>query len=239
MSSERRGTLYLVPSTLGDVPPETVVPAATLDRIRALRCFIAESEKSARAFLKRVGVARPLRELSIERLDHNTPAARLPDLLAPLAAGEDAGLVSEAGLPAVADPGAALVRLAHERGLRVAPLAGPSSIPLALAASGLNGQRFAFHGYLPVGEADLSAALKELERDSRRLGQTQIFIETPYRNDRTLAAMLRALAPATLVCVAAELTLPGEAVRTRTVAQWRGDPPSLKDRPAVFLLLAA
>jgi 16S rRNA (cytidine1402-2'-O)-methyltransferase len=239
MSSERRGTLYLVPCTLGDVPPETVVPAATLDRIRSLRYFIAESEKSARAFLKRVGVTRPLRELSIERLDHNTPAARLPDLLAPLAAGEDAGLVSEAGLPAVADPGAALVRLAHERGLRVAPLAGPSSIPLALAASGLNGQRFAFHGYLPVDEADLSAALKELERDSRRLGQTQIFIETPYRNDRTLAAMLRALAPATLVCVAAELTLPGEAIRTRTVAQWRGDPPSLNDRPAVFLLLAA
>jgi 16S rRNA (cytidine1402-2'-O)-methyltransferase len=239
MSSERRGTLYLVPSPLGDVPPQSVVPAATLDRIRSLRHFIAESEKSARAFLKRAGVTRPLRELSIERLDHNTPAARLPGLLAPLAAGEDAGLVSEAGLPAVADPGAALVLLAHERGLRVAPLAGPSSIPLALAASGLNGQRFAFHGYLPVDEADLAAALKELERDSRRLGRTQIFIETPYRNDRTLAAMLRALASGTLVCVAAELTLPGEAVRTRTVAQWRSDPPSLKDRPAVFLLLAA
>jgi 16S rRNA (cytidine1402-2'-O)-methyltransferase len=239
MSSEPRGTLYLLPSTLGETAPEATLSGAVLDRIRSLRRFIAESEKSARAFLKRVGVTGPLRDLRIERLDHNTPAARLPELLAPLAAGEDAGLLSEAGLPAVADPGAGLVRLAHERGIRVAPLPGPSSILLALAASGLNGQRFAFHGYLPVDERDLAAALKDLERESRRLGQTQIFIETPYRNDRTLAAALRALAPATLVCVAAELTLPGETVRTRTVAQWRAGAPALKDRPAVFLVLAA
>jgi 16S rRNA (cytidine1402-2'-O)-methyltransferase len=239
MSSEPRGTLYLVPNTLGDAAPEGAIPAPVLERIRSLRRFIAESEKSARAFLKRAGVAVPLRDLRIERLDHNTPAERLPELLAPVAAGEDAGLLSEAGLPAVADPGAALVRLAHQRGMRVVPLAGPSSLVLALAASGLNGQRFAFHGYLPVDEHDLSAALKELERESRRLGQTQIFIETPYRNERTLAAMLRAFAPATLVCVAAELTLPGETVRTRTVAQWRAEAPSLKDRPAVFLVLAA
>src|SRR5262249_30087676 len=152
-----------------------------------------------------------------------TPAARLPELLAPVIGGEDAGLLSEAGLPAVADPGAGLVRLAHERGLRVVPLAGASSLLLALAASGLNGQRFALHGYLPVDEHELAAALRELERESSRLGQTQIFIETPYRNERTLAAALRALSPATLMCIAAELTLPGETVRTRTVAQWRGN----------------
>jgi 16S rRNA (cytidine1402-2'-O)-methyltransferase len=239
MSSERRGTLYLVPNTLGDVAPETVVPAATLERIRSLRHFIAENEKSARAFLKRIGIACPLQDLDVARLDHNTALARLPELLAPVDAGHDAGVLSEAGLPAIADPGAALVRLAHERGIRVVPLAGVSSLLLALAASGLNGQRFAFHGYLPVDEKPLGAALKELERESRRLGQTQIFIETPYRNDRTLAAMLRTLAPTTMICVAAEITLPGEAVFTRTVAQWRADPPALKDRPTVFLVLAA
>src|SRR4051812_25434183 len=177
MSSEPRGTLYLVPNTLGDVAPEAVIPGPVLTRVLSLRRFIAESEKSARAFLKRAGVTGPLRDLRIERLDHNTPAARLPELLAPIAAGEDAGLLSEAGLPAVADPGAGLVRLAHERGIRVAPLAGPSSLLLALAASGLNGQRFAFHGYLPVDERDLAQALKDLERESRRLRQTQIFIE--------------------------------------------------------------
>jgi 16S rRNA (cytidine1402-2'-O)-methyltransferase len=238
-SSERPGTLYLVPNTLGATPPQDVIPAAVLERVRVLRHFVAENEKSARALLKSIGVTAQLRELSIERLDHNTAAARVPELLVPLLAGHDVGLVSEAGLPAVADPGAALVRLAHERGIRVTPLAGPSSITLALAASGLNGQRFAFRGYLPVDAPQLNAALVELERDSRRLEQTQIFIETPYRNERTLAAALRALAPATLVCVAAELTLPGEEVRTRTVAQWRAEPPALTDRPTVFLVLAA
>jgi 16S rRNA (cytidine1402-2'-O)-methyltransferase len=237
MSSEP-GTLYLVPSTLGDVAPESALPGSVLERVRSLRRFIAENEKSARAFLKRAGVIAPLRELRIDRLDHNTPASRFTELLAPIDAGEDAGLLSEAGLPAVADPGAGLVRLAHERGIRVVPLPGSSSLVLALAASGLNGQRFAFHGYLPVDEHELAAALKELERESRRLAQTQIFIETPYRNERTLAAALRALGPGTLLCVAAELTLPGETVRTRAVAQWRGAEPALVGRPAVFLLLA-
>jgi len=238
MSSDPHGTLYLVPNTLGEVTPVASIPADVVERIRSLRHFIAESEKSARAFLTRVGVTTALRDLRIERLDHNTPATRLPELLAPVAAGTDAGLLSEAGLPAVADPGAPLVRLAHERGIRVAPLVGPSSLLLALAASGLNGQRFAFHGYLPVQEKPLAEALKELERESRRLGRTQIFIETPYRNDRTLAAMLRTLAPDTSLCIAAELTLPGETVNTRTVAQWKGRAPALKGRPAVFLLLA-
>ena len=238
MSSERSATLYLVPSTLGEVAPEAVIPLPVLERVRALRHFVAENEKSARAFLKSIGVDVPLRELAIQRLDHNTPASRLPELFAPLACGQDAGLVSEAGMPAVADPGAALVRLAHERGVRVVPLVGPSSILLALAASGLEGQRFAFHGYLPVEESKLAAALKALESESRRAGRTQIFIETPYRNDRTLPIMLQTLALETLVCVACELTLPSESVRTRSVAQWRADPPALKDRPAVFLLLA-
>ena len=207
MSSEHRGSLYLLPNTLGDVAPEAVIPASALDRARSLDYVIAEDPKAARAFLKRIATARPLRSIRVERLDHNTRPIDIPALLEPIVDGRDAGLLSEAGLPAVADPGASLVRLAHEQNVRVVPLSGTSSIVLALAASGLDGQRFAFHGYLPIAETELVSALKECERQSRRLRQTQIFIETPYRNDRTLAAMLRALAPDTLVCVAADLTL--------------------------------
>src|SRR6267154_537838 len=238
MSSDRRGSLYLLPNTLGDVAPEAVIPAAALDRARSLDYIIAEDPKAARAFLKRIAPTRPLQSIRVERLDHNTKRSDIPAFLEPLLAGSDAGLLSEAGLPAVADPGAGLVRLAHEKGVRVVPLSGPSSIVLALSASGLEGQRFAFHGYLPVAPAELASALKDLERQSRRLRETQIFIETPYRNDRTLAAMLRALAPATLVCVAADLTLESETVKTRPVVAWRRETPQLKGRPTVFLLLA-
>jgi 16S rRNA (cytidine1402-2'-O)-methyltransferase len=237
MSSDA-GSLYLLPNTLGDTAAEAVIPAAALHRARTLDYFIAEDPKSARAFLKRIGFPRALQDARIERLDHNTRPAGLPALLEPVLAGSDAGLLSEAGLPAVADPGAGLIRLAHEKGVRVVPMSGPSSIVLALAASGLEGQRFAFHGYLPVKQPELAAALKELERQSRRLDQTQIFIETPYRNDATLTAMLRTLGGDTLVCVAADLTLESEFVRTQPAARWRGDAPALKGRPAVFLLLA-
>lgn len=238
MSFDAAGTLYLLPNTLGETPPEAVIPAAALHRARALGYFIAENPKSARAFLKRIGFPRPLQELRIERLDHNTRPSEIPSLLEPVLGGRDAGLLSEAGLPAVADPGAALVRLAHEKGVRVVPLSGPSSMLLALSASGLDGQRFAFHGYLPVKQPALAAALKELERLSQTRRQTQIFIETPYRNDATLAAMLRTLSDDTLVCVAADLTLESEIVKTQSIAAWRTQAPTLKGRPAVFLLSA-
>src|SRR5437773_4244409 len=238
MSSDRRGSLYLLPNTLGDGAPEAVIPAGVLDRARSLDYIIAEDPKAARAFLKRIATKRPLQSIRIERLDHNTRPIDIPALLEPIVDGRDAGLLSEAGLPAVADPGASLVRLAHDQNVRVVPPSGTSSIVLALAASGLDGQRFAFHGYLPVAETELVSALKECERQSRKLRQTQIFIETPYRNDRILAAMLRALAPDTLVCVAADLTLESETVKTRPVAAWRRETPQLKGRPTVFLLLA-
>ncbi len=238
MSSDRRGSLYLLPNTLGDVAPEAVIPTAALDRARSLDYIIAEDPKAARAFLKRIAPTRPLQSIRVERLDHNTKGSDIPAFLEPLLAGSDAGLLSEAGLPAVADPGASLVRLAHEKGVRVVPLSGPSSILLALSASGLDGQRFAFHGYLPIAETELISTLKECERQSRKLKQTQIFIETPYRNDRTLATMLRAVAPATLVCVAADLTLESESVKTQPAAAWRKETPQLKGRPTVFLLLA-
>jgi len=238
MSSERRGTLYLVPNVLGDSAPEAVIPAAVLDRARSLDFFIAENPKTARAFLKRIGVAQALRNIRIDRLDQNTKETDVTALLEPVLAGRDAGLLSEAGLPAVADPGANLVRLAHTRGVRVVPLSGPSSLVLALAASGLEGQRFAFHGYLPVPEAELARALQELERQSRRLRQTQIFIETPYRNARTFAAALRALGANTLLCVATDLTASSESVTTKTVAGWRRGALQIKGRPTVFLVLA-
>ena len=232
------GSLYLLPNVLGDTAAEAVIPAAALHRARSLDYLIAEDPKSARAFLKRIGYPRPLQGARIERLDHNTRPADVAALLDPVLAGADAGLLSDAGLPAVADPGAALVKTAHEKGVRVVPFSGPSSIFLALAGSGLEGQRFVFHGYLPVKRSDLAGALKDIERQSRRLGQTQIFIETPYRNDATLAAMLEHLRDDTLVCVAADLTLPSETINTRRVAAWRRSLPRLKDRPAVFLVLS-
>ena len=238
MSSDAAGSLYLLPNTLGDTAAEAVIPASALHRARSLDYFIVENPKSARAFLKRVGSTRALQEIRMERLDHNTKPSDIPGMLDPILRGGDAGLLSEAGLPAVADPGASLVRIAHEKGVRVVPLSGPSSILLALAASGLESQRFAFHGYLPVKQPELAGALKELERQSRRLGQTQIFIETPYRNDSTLAAALRVLSDDTLVCVAADLTLESETVKTKPAARWRGETPQLKGRPAVFLLLS-
>ena len=202
MSSDRRGSLYLLPNTLGDVAPEAVIPAAALDRARSLDYIIAEDPKAARAFLKRIAPTRPLQSIRVERLDHNTKGSDIPAFLEPLLAGSDAGLLSEAGLPAVADPGASLVRLAHEKGVRVVPLSGPSSILLALSASGLDGQRFAFHGYLPIAETALISTLKECERQSRKLKQTQIFIETPYRNGALLDAILTSCRADTLVCVA-------------------------------------
>jgi len=232
------GVLYLIPTPLGPGAPGDVLPAAVQARVRSLRYFIAERPRSARAFLKEIGLPCPLAEVRIATLDEQTPPEGLPDLLAPLER-EAGGLLSEAGAPAVADPGAALIRLAHARGVRVAPLVGPSAVLLALMASGLEGQRFAFHGSLPVDERALGHRVRELESESRRLRQTQVFIETPYRNDRLLRALLRACKPATLLCVATELTLATESVRTRDVAAWRGAAVQIGKRPTVFLLLAS
>jgi 16S rRNA (cytidine1402-2'-O)-methyltransferase len=232
------GTLYLIPTLLGEAAHETVLPPAVVARVRSLAAFVVEDARSARAFLKAVGVGRPLAEIAIATIDADAEPARLRQLLAPLRQGADLGLLSEAGAPGVADPGAALVRLAHAEGVRVVPLVGPSAILLALMASGLEGQRFAFHGYLPVDRSALAKRLQELERDSRRDRATQIFIETPYRNDRLLRAALDTLAPGTLLCVAADLTLAGESVATRPVSAWRDRPFEIGKRPAVFLLLA-
>ena len=233
------GKLFLVPVTLGASKLEAVIPQEVQQCVRALEHFIAENPKSARAYLKQIGTAKPLQELHIATLNEHTPDAAIAELAAPLLAGHDVGVMSEAGCPGIADPGAKLVRYAHQRAIRVVPLVGPSSVLLALMASGLNGQSFAFHGYLPVADAERESALRDLEKLSRRLKQTQIFIETPYRNQKLLHSILGVCASATLLCVAAEITLAGEDIRTKTVAAWKKTPPQLDRRPALFLLLAA
>lgn len=237
-----RGTLYLVPVALGEAPWASFLPAQAQAIAAGLRHFVVETARAARAHLKQLDYPHPLRDTDIRELPAD-PAhaddAALDALLAPALAGEDVGLMSDAGCPAVADPGARLVARAHARGIRVAPLVGPSSILLGLMGSGLNGQSFAFHGYLPVAEAERDAALRTLEDESRRLGRTQIFIETPYRNERLLDALLRLCRPETRLCVACELSTPAELLLTRSVREWReAARPPLAKRPALFLLLA-
>jgi 16S rRNA (cytidine1402-2'-O)-methyltransferase len=248
------GTLVLVPNTLDlglpQAPLDTVLPAGVLRRAAALAHWAAEDAKTARAFLKRVHelvpLARPLQQIAITELPRPrkgsgeaVPAAAWHSLLAPALAGEDLGLISEAGLPAIADPGAALVEAAHAAGVPVLPLVGPSALLLALAASGLEGQSFAFVGYLPQDAAARTTRLRELELLSRRLGQTQLMIETPYRNDALLRAMLETLAPGTRLSVSAGLTTAAAFTRSAGVDDWRRSPSALPDRvPAVFALLA-
>jgi len=222
--------LYAIPTPLGG-EPQDALPAPALATIRGIKDFAVENAKSARAFLGALDM--PVRELSIVAIDEKT------DLLAPLRAGRPVGLLSEAGCPAIADPGAQLVEAAHREGFRVVPLVGPSSITLALMASGLEGQRFAFCGYLPREGAPRAKRIRELEARSRRERETEIFIETPYRNEALFSALLEVCAPATRICVAADLTLGTESVRTRTVAEWRRSKGAIGKRPAVFLLLAA
>ena len=229
------GTLYLVPTGLGgDVVP--LMPPATLEIVHRLERFIAENPKTARAFLKAAGYDRPLQEATMDTLNEHTPESRLAELLQPIAAGEDCGLLSEAGCPAVADPGAGLVRRAHAEGIAVKPLVGPSALLLAIMASGLNGQQFVFHGYLPVERLARARRLTELERASESDGSAQMFIEAPYRNEAMLDAILATCQPDTLLCIAADLTLRSEIVRTLPVARWTSAKPGLDRRPTVFLI---
>lgn len=235
-----RGTLFLIPvplgSTAGSSAAADCLPAVTLAKLRTLRHFIVESAKSARAFLKPFALV-ALAELDIRELpDHDDPGLTRA-LLDPLGAGHDMGLLSEAGMPCIADPGAAIVAAAHAIGARVVPLPGSSAILLALAASGLAGQHFAFLGYLPVKDAELRARITTIEQTARRLQQTQIFIEAPYRNDRLLRTLLDVCAPETRIAVACDLTLPTEEIRSMAVHAWRRSAgPALDRRPAVFLL---
>jgi len=242
-----RGTLFLVPAAIADPKGAdsarlvaATLPPATLEVTRSLRFFAAENAKSARAFLKAAGTPFPMQEIAITEIGHAPVAAVLQPLVGAMQAGSDIGLLSESGCPAVADPGAQLVRMAHESAIRVVPLVGPSSVLLALMAAGLSGQRFAFCGYIPIKPDDRTAAIRDLESRSRRNAETQIAIETPYRNAALFAALVGALQPATLLAVAADLTLPTETILMKRVADWRkADAPTLDKRQAVFLFLAA
>jgi 16S rRNA (cytidine1402-2'-O)-methyltransferase len=231
------GRLILVPAWLSeDTPPEHAVPANVLEHIRRIDHFVVENAKSARRYLAACAHPRPIREISMTELNQHTPPAAVPRLLEPALAGYDLGLLSEAGLPAVADPGARLVAEAHARAVPVLPLVGPSSIMLALMASGLEGQRFRFLGYLPADSAARRATLAQVDRHSGREAQTQIFIETPYRNDALLADILQSCRDTTRLCIAADLTGAQEWIRTATVAQWKKNLPVIGKRPAIFLL---
>ena len=241
------GTLYLIPTPLLD-PKSGSADEAALSasqppdvraRIASLTCFAVENAKAARAFLKTNGTALPLQELAIHEIGHQPDAPALQPLLAALQAGHDVGVLAEAGCPGIADPGAQLAALAHAKRIRVVPLVGASSLLLALMASGLNGQRFAFHGYLPVKPEERSKRIKELEQRSTREGESQLFIETPYRNEALLASLLGALKSETRLCVAADLTLATEFVQTRKIKDWRGfSGNTLSKRPSLFILQA-
>jgi len=233
--------LYLVPVPLAeDARPEDALPAPAIARVRTLGDFVVENAKSARRFLSACGHPGPIASLRLSVLDEHTPGDDVDALLAPLREGRDMALLSEAGAPAVADPGARLVAAAHAEGFRVVPLPGPSSILLALMASGLEGQRFRFAGYLPVAGPERVAAIRELESRSAAARETQVFIETPYRNDALLAELLRTCREDTRLAVATELTGAAESIRSASVGEWRSRPaPPPGKRPAIFLLLAA
>ena len=239
---EPYGTLHLIPTTLGAYDPAEVLPAPLLACITRLRHFVVEETRTARRFLSSAGLKGQIGSLVFRELNEHTSPAETEELLTLFTDGEghpcDVGLLSEAGLPAVADPGARLVALCHRKGIRVVPHTGPSSLMLALMASGLNGQQFAFQGYLPAKREDRKKAIREYERTSAHRDQTQLFIETPYRNDALMEDLLAVLSPGTDLCIAADLTLPTETVQTRTVRQWRSRPPSIGKRPCVFLFLA-
>ncbi|MBK9245958.1 MAG: SAM-dependent methyltransferase [Burkholderiales bacterium] len=235
------GTLLLLPTLLGESPPERSLPARTIDLARATTVFLAESARSARAFLKAIGHPQPIASLSLTEIGHHPDPRRFDQWLQPAVDGRDIALLSDAGCPAVADPGAGLVARAHQRGLRVRPLVGPSSLLLALMAAGMSGQRFRFVGYLPQDRQALAAAIAALERASGG-EETQLFIETPYRNERLLLALLEHARPDTRLAVAVDLTTDDERVTSLPIADWKAMPvearPALARRPAVFALMA-
>ena len=247
------GTLFLIPNTLGysdgqqDGLLAKIIPDTVQSVSAQLSYFVAENAKTTRAYLKFLGQHHPLKlamqEIQISELNINTPNQALEGLLQPLLQGHDVGLISEAGVPAVADPGANLVRLAHQKGVTVRPLVGPSSLLLGLMGSGLNGQSFAFHGYLPTDSALRAKRIKELEDRSKKEKQTQLLIETPYRNAAMLEALAHHLNPNSLICVATDLSLPSESIQTLTATEWRmrvgnGKSPDFHKKPTVFLFLA-
>lgn len=232
------GKLYLIPTPLGDGAPENVLPAPLFTLLPTLHRFVVEETRTARRFLSAAGLKGHIAELEFHELNEHTAPAEVEKYLHLFEDGTSVGLLSEAGLPAVADPGALLVALCHRHGIEVVPLVGPSSLMMALMASGLNGQSFAFVGYIPAKTEERRTALKALEKRSAAARQTQILIETPYRNDSLFADMLQCLNGNTRLCVAANLTCEDQFIRTRTIAQWKASPVTIGKRPCVFVMLS-
>jgi 16S rRNA (cytidine1402-2'-O)-methyltransferase len=233
----QKGNLYLIPTTLGDTPSlDSILPSNNHLIVHSLKHFIVEKIRTARRFLKETGHPVPIDEMTFYELNKHTPAHEIPHFLKVVEKGVSVGLISEAGTPAVADPGSVVVQLAHQKKIRVIPMVGPNSIILSLMASGFNGQQFTFHGYLPKEGAGLNKKIKSLEAEVIKNGTTQIFIETPFRNNKLLQNLIQQCKPQTLLCIAANVTLPEEKIVTQTIGQWKKETADLNKKPAVFLL---
>lgn len=233
-----KGKLYLIPSPLGDNEPAEVIPASVLDRIQHITTYVVEEERTVRRYLSRAGLKGHIQELDLYVLNEHTTPAEISAMGSLFEDGHDVGLISEAGLPAVADPGSALVALCHEKGIEVVPMVGPSSLMLALMGSGMNGQSFAFCGYLPAKTDERRNAIREIEKISGARRQSQIFIETPYRNDSLFSDLLQHCQASTRICIACNVTMPDAYIKTRTVAEWRRNKVEIGKRPCVFIMLA-
>ncbi|WP_298151787.1 SAM-dependent methyltransferase [Flavobacterium sp.] len=230
------GKLYLIPTTLGESEPMDVLPHSVKRIIEQLDTYITENEKTARKFIKSVVPEKIQAELKLSTLNKHTQVSEHLEMIKPCLEGRHIGLMSEAGCPGVADPGAAIVKLAHEKGIQVIPMVGPSSILLAVMASGMNGQSFAFNGYLPIDKSEKKSTLKQLEKLSLDKNQSQLFIETPYRNNKMLEDLLQVLQPSTHLCIAADITLPTEFIRTMKIQEWKKMKVDLQNRPAIFII---
>ncbi len=237
-SEDPKGKLYLIPSLLGEIEPLEVLPLAVKKVIDLCDHYIVENEKSARAFVKKVLPSKNQPDLILYTTNKFSDPAEYPSYLEAARRGEHIGLISEAGAPGIADPGAEIISIAHREGIRVVPLVGPSSIFMAMMASGMNGQNFAFNGYLPIDNQERKKQIKHLENLSLKTGQSQIFMETPYRNDKLMKDLVSVCKPTTRLCVARELTTQSEFIRTQTINEWKGHLPDLEKRPSIFILSA-
>jgi 16S rRNA (cytidine1402-2'-O)-methyltransferase len=233
---ELKGKLYLIPTTLGEMNPHDVLPQTVKRAIDFIDYYIVENEKTARKFIKSIHPEKVQASLKISILNKHTEVAEHNVMLSPCLNGINIGLMSEAGCPGVADPGAAIVKIAHEKGIQVIPLVGPSSILLAMMGSGMNGQSFAFNGYLPIDKGEKKSALKNFEKLSHDKNQSQLFIETPYRNNKLLEDLTQVLQPNTLLCIATDITLPTEYIKTFRVADWKKIKVDLHNRPTIFII---
>jgi 16S rRNA (cytidine1402-2'-O)-methyltransferase len=234
---ESKGKLFLVPTVISEGANSTI-PSSVVDALKGLNHFLVEDVRTARRFLSSLKIYVSIEQLQFSVLNKDTKELELKEMFNPIFSGQNLGVLSESGCPGVADPGALAVNFAHLKNIQVVPLVGPSSILLALMASGLNGQQFAFHGYLPIDSKEVSQKIKTLEKESSQKNQTQIFIETPYRNNQILKHLIDSLNPSAKMCIAVDLTGKNEFVKTMTVADWRKNPPALPKEPAVFLFLS-